>query len=160
VPVNIPKVMKYDDPYSNPPVHIYFPPGQQVLNGTKSIDFLRYRQANEGSGALDRNGDIGRIEAQQEFMQSAMKKILGPKLPNAVATAFRHVRTDMELQDTMKLATSAVGLNMSDISINMLPGEARYQGGGSYFFHDSEELKHLLTEIYSKEDSQTEDNNN
>jgi len=160
VPVNIPKVMQYDDPYSDPPLHIYFAPGQQVLNGTKSIDFLRYRQANKGSGALDRNGDIGRIEAQQDFMKSAMKKILGPKLPNAVATAFRHVKTDINLQDAMKLATSAVGLDMEDIKINLLPGEARYQGGGSYFFHDSKELKDLLTEIYSGEEVQTEENTN
>jgi len=151
VPVNIPKVMKYDDPYSDPPLNIYFAPGYQVLNGNKSIDFLRYRQPNKGSGALDRHGDIGRIEAQQEFMQSAMKKILGPKLPNAVGTAFRHVKTDMPLQDAMKYATSAVGLNVGDINLNTLPGEARYQGGGSYFFHDSKELKDLIIQMYSGE---------
>jgi len=157
VPVNIPKVMQYDDPTSNPPLHIYFAPGQQVLNGKKSVDFLRYRKPNKGSGALDRDGDIGRIEAQQDFMKSAMKKIIGPKLPNAVATAFKHVKTDIDLQDTMKLATSAAGLNMENININLLPGESRYQKGVSYYFHDSKELKNLLTEIYSGEELQVEE---
>lgn len=151
VPVHIPKRMDYDDPYSNPPLHIHFAAGDHVLKGQKSIEFLRYRKPNQGSGSLDRDGDIGRIQAQQDFMQSAMKKILGPKLPNAVATAFKHVKTDVELQDVMKLATSAVGLNMEDINLNVLPGEAEYKNGVSYFFHDSEALKDLLTEIYSGE---------
>ena len=158
VPVYIPKVMKYDDPYDDPPLHIYFEPGNHVLNGKKSIEFLRYRKPNQGSGALDRNGDVGRIQAQQEFMKSAMKKVLGPKLPNAVTTAFKHVKTDIPLQDAMKYATSAVGLKMDNININVLPGEAEYKGGVSYFFHDSKALKDLLIQIYSGE-STTETSN-
>lgn len=157
VPVYIPKKMEYDDPYSDPPLHIRFDPGNHVLKGADSIKFLRYRQPNKGSGALDRNGDIGRIQAQQDFMKSAMEKILGPKLPNAVATAFKHVKTDIDLQDAMKLAASAAGLNIEDINIHLLPGEARYQGGGSYFFHDSKELKQLLIQIYSGEDKVVEE---
>lgn len=160
VPVHIPKVMAYDDPYSDPPLHIYFPAGDHVLKGSDSVKFLRYRQPNKGSGALDRNGDLGRIQAQQEFMKSAMKKILGPKLPNAVVTAFRHVKTDIDLQDAMKLATNAVGLKIDDINIRTLPGEAAYRNGGSYFFHDSKALKDLLIEIYSGEKQITETDQN
>lgn len=156
VPVYIPKKMQYDDPYADPPLHINFSAGNHVLNGADSIKFLRYRKPNKGSGALDRDGDIGRIEAQQEFMKSAMKKILGPKLPNAVATAFKHVKTDIDLQDAMKLATSAIGLKLDDVNIRVLPGVADYKGGVSYFFHDSEELKNLLTEIYSGEEQVVE----
>lgn len=150
VPMYIPERMEYDDPYDDPPLHIRIPAGQQTLNGAKSVEFLRYRQPNKGSGALNRNGDLGRVKAQQEFMQSAMKKMLGPKLPNAVAGGFKHVRTDISLQAAMKYATNAVGLQMEDINMQTLPGEARYERGGSYFFHDSQETKDILIEIYSK----------
>lgn len=149
VPMYIPEIMKYDDPYSNPPTHIYIEPGNQVLNGSKSVDFLRYRQPNKGSGAMDRHGDLGRVKAQQEFIQSAMKKILGPKLPNAVASGFKHVKTDVTLQVAMKYAANAVGLKTEDINMKTLPGEARYERGGSYFFHDSQATKELLIDMYS-----------
>ncbi len=149
VPVYIPKKMEYDDPHSNPPLHIYFQPGHHVLYGKKSIDFLRYRQPNKGSGALDRYGDLGRIKAQQDFVQSALKKILGPKLPNAVATGFKHVKTDIPLQVAMKHATSAIGLKVEDINMNTLPGEARRERTGDYFFHNPKETKELLIEMYS-----------
>ncbi len=156
VPVHIPKTMEYDDPYSKPPLHVYFPPGDRVLTGSESIGFLRYRQPNKGSGALDRNGDLGRIEAQQEFMKSALDKVLGPKLPNAVASAFRHVKTDVDLDDAMKLAKDAIGLKMDSIEITKIPGEADYKYGGSYYFHNPRETKNLLIDIYSDEDTATE----
>lgn len=151
VPVHIPKLMAYDDPYDDPPLHIYFEPGDYVLNGKKSIEFLRYRKPNKGSGALDRDGDIGRIEAQQDFMQGAMKKILGPKLPNAVATGFRHVKTDIDLQDAMKYAASAAGLKIADIKMTTLPGDSEYKGSVSYYVHDPVALKELLIDIYTDE---------
>lgn len=157
VPVHIPKKMEYDDPYSNPPLHIYFPAGDRVLTGSESIDFLRYRQPNKGSGALDRNGDLGRIEAQQEFMKSALDRVLGPKLPNAVASAFRHVKTDVDLDDAMKLAKDAIGLKMDSIEITKIPGEAEYRYGGSYYFHNPRQTKDLLIDIYSDDDAATEE---
>lgn len=150
VPVYIPKKMEYDDKYSKPPTRIYFEPGHHVLNGAKSVEFLRYRQPNKGSGALDRHGDLGRVKAQQEFIKSAMKKVLGPKLPNAVASGFRHVKTDITLKAAMKYATSAVGLKIEDINMSVLPGEPRREKTGDYFFHDPIATMELLIEIYSK----------
>jgi len=49
---------------------------------------------------------------------------------------------------------------MESININLLPGESRYQKGVSYYFHDSKELKNLLTEIYSGEEPQAEEDTN
>lgn len=150
VPMYIPEKMEYDDPYDKPPLRIRIPAGQQVLNGAKSVEFLRYRQPNKGSGALDRHGDLGRVKAQQEFMQAAVKKILGPKLPNAVASGFKNVRTDITLQAAMRYATGAVGLKMENINMYTLPGEARFERGGAYFFHDAQGTRDLLIQIYSK----------
>ncbi|MFW5648320.1 MAG: LCP family protein [Candidatus Alkaliphilus sp. MAG34] len=150
VPIYIPKRMEYDDDTQNPPLHIHFEAGHHVLKGAKSVEFLRYRQPNKGSGALDRHGDLGRVKAQQEFIQSAMKKILGPKLPNAVASGFRHVKTDIPLQVAMKYAANAIGLKTENINMNVLPGEPRREKIGDFFFHDPKATRELLIDIYSK----------
>ncbi len=150
VPIYIPKRMEYDDIYSKPPLHVRFEAGHHVLNGKQSVEFLRYRQPNKGSGALDRDGDLGRIKAQQEFVQSAMKKVLGPRLPNAISTAFRHVKTDIPLKSAMKYALDAIGLKTDEIDMYTLPGEPRRERTGDFFFHDPAETKELLLEIYSK----------
>ncbi|AKL93617.1 transcriptional attenuator, LytR family [Clostridium aceticum] len=150
VPVTIPRGgMHYRDDYDDPPLVINFPAGPRVLNGEDAVKFLRYRQPTPGSGAVDRGGDLGRIGAQQEFMQSALQKAMSlGSLPNLVSTSFRHVRTDIELQDVLRYATNAVGLNMENVSMTMLPGTARYQNRVSYYFHDQIETRNLLLEIY------------
>lgn len=167
VPVTIPNPgMYYRDDYDDPPLVINFPPGPRVLKGEDAVKFLRYRQATPGSGGLDRNGDLGRIKAQQEFMQSAIKKAMNlGNLPGLVSTSFRFVRTDVELQEIMGLATSAMGLNMEKVKMHTLPGEPKYIDRLSYFVHDAMETRQLLLGIYgveqeedTAEDNETEEN--
>ncbi|SET22967.1 transcriptional attenuator, LytR family [Natronincola peptidivorans] len=150
VPVTIPHPgMYYRDDYDTPPLVINFPPGPRVLNGEDAVKFLRYRQATPGSGGLDRNGDLGRIRAQQEFMKSAIQKAMSlGNLPGLASNTLKFVRTDMELQEVMRHATSAIGLNLERVNMHMLPGEARYQGGVSYYFHDASAVRRLLLDIY------------
>ena len=153
VPVSIPRLMKYEDLYESPPLKIHFEPGNYVLNGTDGVKFLRYRQASPGSGGMSYvDGDLGRIKAQQEFMKAAFKKALSFKLPTVASTAFKHVRTDMPLQELLKQATNAIGTNMEKVTMQVLPGEDRYQSGASYYFHDIEGVKELLTKIYTEDE--------
>lgn len=151
VPIYIPELMKYDDPTDKPPLHIYFEKGHHVLKGEDAVKFLRYRQPNRGSGAMDRGSDLGRIKAQQEFIQAAIKKALNfSNFPALATTAFRFVRTDVELQEVTRLATSVAGIDTASIQMHTLPGGASYQGGVSYFFYDAQETKELLISIYSR----------
>ena len=156
VPVNIPKLMSYEDPYETPPLKIYFEPGQHLLDGEDAVKFLRYRQASPDSGGMSYvDGDLGRIKAQQEFIKAAFRKAIGLKLPTVASTAFKHVRTDMPLQVLLKQATGAIGIDMENVTMQMLPGADRYQSGGSFFFHDTVAIKELLTKIYSEEESKS-----
>jgi len=152
VPVNIPHLMNYSDPYDTPPLKIYFEPGYQVLNGENAVKFLRYRKASPGTGAASYvDGDLGRIKAQQEFIKAALKKALSLRLPAVVSTAAKHVKTDIEITELISLATSAMGMTMSDVEMTMLPGEDRYQDNASFYFPDYQEIKALLIEIYGGE---------
>lgn len=158
VPVNIPQLMDYTDPYDTPPLRIYFEPGHKILNGEEGVKFLRYRQGSPGTGAMSyADGDLGRIRAQQEFMKSAMRKALSLRLPTVAATAFKHVRTDMDLQEVARYAASAVGMKMEDVEMIMLPGEDKYQSGASYYFPDNQGIRELLIKIYSEGQEATEE---
>ena len=53
----------------------------------------------------------------------------------------------------MKYATSAIGLKVDDINMNILPGEPRREKTGDYFFHDHVATRELLIGIYSKDKS-------
>ncbi len=60
--------MKYSDPVADPPLYINLKKGQQVLyGGDEALQFLRFRKGYA-------NQDLGRIEAQQQFMKSAIEK--------------------------------------------------------------------------------------
>jgi len=155
VPVHISQRMYYEDPYDTPPLVIDFPAGNHVLNGRDAVKFLRYRQAAPGSGAMNRNGDLGRIEAQQQFMKNALKKAMTVgNLPTLATSVFRFVRTDIELQEVMRLANQARSMDPEEnMNTYSLPGEARMQGGLSYVFHNALETRNLLIYIYSDGES-------
>lgn len=154
VPITIPpQGMRYTDIYDDPPLYINFPPGPRVLNGVDAVKFLRYRKPDEGSGALDRDGDLGRIKAQQEFIQSALRQAMKlGNLPGFVSNSFKFVKTDMELQDMMRIASNAISLDLDKVSMTTLPGEPKYIQGLSYFFNDPAETREVLSKIYGLEE--------
>lgn len=147
IKINVPMDMEYDDPYSDPPLHIRITKGTQVLNGSKAVDFLRFRKNNNGSGYPD--GDLGRIKAQQQFVKAAMGKVLSFRLPVVANTAFKHIKTDMSVTDIIGFATGAVGMKGENISTYSLPGSAT-ERGVSYFLHDADAAEELIKQIYKK----------
>lgn len=155
IEVDIPFTMKYKDPYSNPPLNINIPSGQQVLDGKKSLDFLRYRKGNkkDGGGYLD--GDLGRIKAQQEFIQS----FLGKALDNTIAViknGFNHIKTDVSLVNSLNYGRKALGMNNEDFEMLTLPGKVEFKKVGkkvlSYYIYDKTETKKALEKIYNVKD--------
>lgn len=148
VQVNIPFPMYYDDPYSDPPLHIHFEPGTKVLNGKDSIKFLRFRENNDKSYA---RGDLGRIEHQKQFMKSAAKKAMNLKnLPSIVNTIFKFTKTNLTVKETLYYTRKIMGGGADDIETYTLPGEGKYINGTSYYIHNSTETQKLMIEIYKK----------
>ena len=96
VEVMVPFNMKYEDPTANPPLNIDIKEGKQVLDGEKSLEFLRYRKGNNNKeGYID--GDLGRIKAQQQFLKSFVDKALSYRLPVVIKKGFDYVKTDIKL---------------------------------------------------------------
>ncbi|MTI71278.1 MAG: LytR family transcriptional regulator [Firmicutes bacterium] len=161
VEVNVPFHMVYEDTTKGKePLYIDIPKGRQVLDGEEAVKFLRFRKSNDGKTGYS-DGDLGRMKTQQQFLKSAMKKTLSLNIINVAKTAFEEVRTDMELSDILYYARYGFSMNMDNISMDMLPGSAKYktvQGTRySYFYHDSNKTKELIKKLY---DVQEENNNN
>lgn len=123
----------------------YLEEGRQTLDGQHALDFLRYRKGYN-------NGDLGRIQAQQQFIKSALRKTLNFNLVKVIPTALKYVKHDLNIIDITKYAKAAVGIKMNDISITTLPGSAGYKRVGgrnwSYFIPDNNAIKDLIFEMY------------
>lgn len=154
IPMDIPFTMKYNDPYDKPPLKIYIPKGQQVLDGEHAVQFLRFRHANRGSGYKSYpEGDLGRVKAQQEFMKSAFKQMLSFDLPKITKTIFENVESDITLGMAVKIAAKAVGMEPESIETYMIPNKPD-PNPPYYVYPQSEEIAQMLTEIYSIEPPQ------
>lgn len=158
VPMNITFHMHYNDPYDKPPLKIDIPEGYQVLNGSKAVEFLRFRKGSDGYAGYP-EGDIGRIKAQQEFVKSAFRRALGFSLPKVVKTTMESVDSDLPLGVATKLAAGAIGLDGEDMQTHMIPGKSGMKDGLSYWFPDEAGIEELVNSIYGIEPKPEADGN-
>jgi len=145
VETNVPFDMNYDDPWSDPPLHIHIDKGIQTLNGKKAVEYLRWRKNNGEEGT----GDLNRIARQQDFLKRAISKAIGLKLPQVIKTSLNYVRTDMPASDMLNTAAQASNFKMSNLETYRIPGRASTDGRGLYI-HDPEAMEKMFEEIYSR----------
>lgn len=150
VEVDVPFHMKYEDPYDDPPLSIDIPEGKQVLDGDKSLQYLRYRHNNDMTSGY-KDGDIGRIRAQQEFVKSAVKKSISFKLPIVVKEVYNHLKTDLSLGDMLLLASDAVNFSLDKMETSILPGRAKIMENLSFYVHDPSQVEEYVNKLYEIE---------
>ncbi|NYB75323.1 LCP family protein [Sedimentibacter hydroxybenzoicus DSM 7310] len=144
VEVNVPFHMRYTDPYSDPPLDINIPEGEQLIKGDRAMEFLRFRKTNYAGYRGYSGGDLGRIEAQQGFIKAAIKKALTFRLPKVVSEVYPHVKTDFALTEATSLAVSSVGLSTDNINFHTLPGAPKTINDISFYIINQEETKNLV----------------
>ncbi len=147
VEVDVPFHMRYTDPYSNPPLDIDIPAGKQLIKGDRAMEFLRFRKTNHAGYSGYPNGDLGRIEAQQNFVKAAIKKALTFKLPNVVKAVYPSVETDITLAEATSLAIGSIGLSAENVNFHILPGTTQTRGGLSFYIIDHQATKDLIYSI-------------
>lgn len=145
VDVNVPFDMNYEKHSENPPLIIHLKAGEQTLNGKDAVGFLRYR-----SGYKD--GDYGRINAQQQFVESALKKSSGMNLPKVAGAVIENVDSDVTLRTILSLASDVSEVSTNSIDLHILPGNSGMYQGLSFFFCDGDQTEDMLRAIYSGED--------
>ncbi|MGI5948831.1 LCP family protein [Peptoniphilus sp.] len=141
ITVDVPIDMKYDDPTADPPLHIDIDQGRRNLNGHDAVGFLRFRKGYA-------NADLGRVEAQQQFMSAMFSKIKDPKIilktPKLMSAYVNYSENNMSAKELMKLAFSMKNMTSENIKTSTLPGYPKYKGGVSYYIMNENEADVVL----------------
>ena len=141
-----------DDPKS----HLVLSAGTHTLNGIEALKYVRTRD-------FDGRGDIGRMQRQQQFMSSVLKKatstgvLLNPiKIVNFMNATISTVKMDESLskEDLLNLAKQLRGLssgNVRTLTVPLSTANGRVDGIGSVVIWDEVLSDELWTRI--REDS-------
>jgi len=147
---NVPFRMKYDDPVQK--LHIDLQPGLQVLDGQKAHDFVRFRKGNAGYPGYAM-GDLGRIEAQQQFIRAAIEQKVNAKYLLKADEIFdvvcRNVRTNYTAKDLMRHLGAIRKIDSETMTMYQLPGAAQTINGASYFICDDRGMTELAETVFN-----------
>lgn len=143
VEINVPQRMYYSDPTQN--LLIDLQPGLQVLDGAKAEQFCRYR-----SGYA--NADLGRIDAQQMFIEALFEQKLKAKYLLRAGDIFEeiseNITTNVGVDDVLTLLPVLKAMTGDSIFTCTLPGEPATIGGASYYICDRVETDKLINEQF------------
>lgn len=155
---NVPFDMKYDDNSQN--LHINILKGKQTLDGENVVKFLRFRKNNDKTIQW---GDIQRIDLQQDFIKEAVNQIVTPaiipKLPELIKLGLSLVKTDISYAEMIKYANDVLTFNMENLRMEVLPGEAGYVDGLSYYITDTKKTIELVEELFYNDEVAEEEQN-
>lgn len=129
-----------------PAENINLQPGEQKLNGEQALAYVRYRS--------DGMGDIGRIERQQHFLYALGDHVLRLsslwRIPQFVSVFRENFYTDLKLKEMLFLANTYKGMDPSTVETRMIPGEAEYIKGVSYWISFRDEVAQMIAELTGK----------
>ena len=89
---------------------------------------MRFRKNNDGTGYRD--GDIGRLKAQQQFLASLIKKCMTfnlSKIIKFIDLGYTYIKTDLTTLNLAFFAKELLMVDTSDITIYTAPGEGQYR---------------------------------
>ena len=145
VEINVESDMKYTDEAQDLVINISA--GKQRLKGDKALQYVRYRN--------DKLGDIGRIKRQQEFLQALFNEVNNPvnlpKMPQIIQELRQALVTDFSNEELINLGLWYKDLEERVMITNLMPGEATYIKGVSYWEPDLDTAKKLISEFFLRE---------
>ena len=145
VDMYVPKKMKYQDDSQH--LYINLNAGQQKLNGSKAIQYMRYRH--------DDLGDIGRVQRQQAFFRAFIDQKLKPeaitKFPEILAIVKDNIDTNLSVEEVLALAGYTSKIDRKSIQMHMAPG--RFSNPGefdslSYWILDNRRLAKIMGQSF------------
>jgi LCP family protein required for cell wall assembly len=144
VPYTIPRNMDYDDPADD--LHIHFAQGAVIEKGSDIVKALRWRKNNNGSGYAE--GDLGRIKNQHEIIKLGIDKLLsGNMAVNIIKVqqpVMKDVKTNMPADQILYYLTKLRDVHSEKMSFSMIPGNAEYEEGVSFFIPDKDKMTEEL----------------
>lgn len=139
-----PEGYHYYDPTQNLVIDV--PGGMQHLDGEMAEGVVRYRHDYV-------QGDIDRIEVQQEFIKEFFVQVLdkATNIENSLAvlkTCISYTNTNFKVSDLPQYITYLPSLNEDSITLVTAPGNAQMIGGASYYLIDDVEMTQLVNSVF------------
>ena len=153
--IDVPVDMDYDDPLQD--LHIHLKKGYQLLDGEKAEQYLRFRHPNGSEYSEEMlkyyNGsDIDRISAQQNFLKELIRQKANIKyisrIDDIMNLVFDNIKTDITLNEVLKIMKSASDFNTENLHTYTLPGEAAQIDEIWYFIYDRTQGQPILDENF------------
>ena len=153
VTFNVPIDMYYtDDTEQN--LHIDLKAGEQLIDGAKAEQLLRFRHNNDGTTYPSSYGqqDLGRMKTQREFIIATLKQTLKPqnifKIKQIIDIMEQNVNTNIDMSTIKAYVPYAVNFNADNIKTGMLPGDVEMCNGVSIYVADKKETKELVDDLF------------
>lgn len=120
--------------------------GLQILDGEKAEVFLRFREGYA-------NADLGRVEAQRNFIKAFIKTIVSKKnitkLPTVIKIALKNTKTNATTREIMKYVDEVKEINLEEIESITMPNSPQYINGLSYVIADKDEARKIIHEEWN-----------
>lgn len=139
VPIN----MVHYDP--DPKFDINLKAGDQLLDGNKALQFVRYRSTSEN--------DFGRVNRQKDFLIAAMKQVMAKfsvtQIKDYIDIINQNVKTNMTVQEMVWFYLNVVnGLNFDEnVHSDTLPyASTGYYNNVAYVYLDPKQVVEFVNE--------------
>ena len=162
VTFNVPIDMYYNDKTQD--LHINLKKGEQLLDGDKAEQLVRFRHNDDGTSYPEEYGDndSGRMRTQREFIMATIKQTAKPenifKLGQILEIAEKNIITNIDFNVAKDYIPYIVEFSTENMLTETLPGENKYvQATNTWmFFYDKEETESLIQELFYDRDIQEE----
>lgn len=163
VTFNVPIDMDYDDVTQD--LHIHLKAGEQLLDGDKAEQLVRFRHNNDGTSYPVEYGDndTGRMRTQREFIMQVVKQTAKPenifKLGEILNVAEQYVKTNIDFNVAKDYIPYVVEFSTENIVTGTLPGVNTNKNTNKtwVFVHNLQETKKLIQELFYDRDLEKND---
>ena len=163
VTFNVPIDMKYDDPTQD--LHIDLKAGEQLLDGDKAEQLVRFRHNNNGTSYPEEYGDndTGRMRTQREFIMQVIKQTAKPenifKIGEILDVAEKYVITNIDFGVAKDYVPYAVEFNTENLLTATLPGTNTNKNTAAtwVFIYDKKQTARLIQELFYDRDKTEEE---
>lgn len=137
---DVPQNMRYNDPYQD--LVIDLEKGQQVLDGDKALQLLRFRQYPMG--------DLQRVQVQQDFIRAAFEQKLKLKYVLKAGKIFEaiedNITSSLKVAEVTKLARQVMSSGVDGINSLELP--SYISPTGIYVLVDQSEIETFVEQYF------------
>ena len=158
VTFNVPIDMDYDDVTQD--LHIHLKAGEQLLDGNKAEQVVRFRHNNNGTSYPEEYGDndTGRMRTQRDFIMQVLKQTAKPgnifKLGEILEVAKEYVITNIDFNVAKDYIPYIVEFNTENLLTATLPGINTNKNTSQtwVFIYNKTETKALIQELFYDRD--------